>query len=115
MISAKEHTNIINVIHDVTGCYPYGYTPGDNIPPTREILYIFGKNVYLKIGCWIGYSDTTGLKDYTGMVYALMVNYRHFRTYTSLEQFIADCKNIPLWEKQAAETQALSAIKKDFE
>ena len=115
MISAKEHANIINVIYIATGCYPYGYTPGDNIPPTREILYIFGKNVYLKIGCWIGYSDTTGLKDYTGMVYALMVNYRHFRTYTSLEQFIADSKNIPLWEKQAAETQALSAIKKDFE
>lgn len=115
MISAKEHTNIINVIHDVTGCYPYGYMPGCKIPDVQEILYIFSKNIHLKIGCWINYTDTTGLKDYTGMVYSLMVNYRHFRTYTSLDQFIADCKNIPLWEKQAAETQALSAIKKDFD
>ena len=115
MISAKEHTNIINAIYEVTGCYPYGYTPGDNIPDIQEILYNFSKNIHLKIGNWSNYSDTTGLKDYTGMVYSLMVNYRHFRTYTSLWQFLVDSDNIPLWEKQAAETQALSAIKKDFE
>lgn len=93
MISAKEHTRIIVEIYNKTGYYPYGYKPGLSIPDTVEILYNFSRYVTLKIGCWINYSDTTGLKDYTGMVYALMVNYRHFRTYTSLDQFLEDCEN----------------------
>lgn len=114
MISAQEHKNIIIEIHRKTGFYPYGYKPGLPINDISEILYNFSRNVYLKIGCWIGYSDTTGIRDYTGMVYCLMVNYRHFRTYTSLGQFLADCDNLPLWEKQAAETQYLAEIKKDF-
>lgn len=115
MISAKEHKRIIDAIYAKTGYYPYGYQPGCKITDVQEFMYNFGKNVILKIGCWTGYSDITGLKDYTGMVYALMVNYRHFRTYTSLWQFLVDSGNIPIYIKRAAEQQALSAIKKDFE
>lgn len=114
MISAQEHKNIIIEIHIKTGYYPYGYRPGLPINDIPEILYNFSKNVYLKIGNWNDYSDTTGIRDYTGMVFAIMVNYRHFRTYTSLGQFLADSENISLWEKEAAQAKSLAEIKKDF-
>lgn len=114
MISAKEHKKIIDSIYEKTGFYPYGYMPGCKIPDVQDINYCFGKNCHMKIGCWINYTDTTGIRDYTGIVFSLMINYRHFRTYTSLDQFLADSDNIPLWEKQAAEQQYLAAIKKDF-
>ena len=114
MINAQEHKNIIIEIHRKTGFYPYGYKPGLPINDISEILYNFSKNVYLKIGNWNNYSDTTGLKNYTGMVFSLMINYRHFRTYTSLGQFLLDSDNLPLWEKRAVETQSLAEIKKDF-
>ena len=115
MISAQEHKNIIDSINEKTGFYPYGYKPGCKINNVQEIMYSFGKNCYMKIGCWTGYSDTTGLRDYTGMVYALMINYRHFRTYTSLGQFLEDSDNLPIYIKRAGEQQSLAEIKKDFE
>lgn len=77
--------------------------------------YKLSENLKLKVGRFVNYSDTTGLKDYTGIVYTIWAFGRPYQSLTSLVQLAMIRYQLPTMEKRARESQCLAKIKEDFE
>jgi len=83
---------------------------------SRSILiYKLSENLKLKVGRFVNYSDTTGLKDYTGIVYSIWAFGRPYQSLTALSQLAMIKYQLPQMEKRARESQCLAKIKDDFE
>lgn len=77
--------------------------------------YKLSENLKLKVGRFVNYSDTTGLKDYTGIVYSIWAFGRPYQSLTALPQLAMVKYQLPQMEKRARESQCLDKIKYDFE
>lgn len=79
------------------------------------LIYKLTENLKLKVGRFVNYSDTTGLKDYTGIVYSIWAFGRPYQSLTALSQLAMIRYQLPQMEKRARESQCLAKIKEDFE
>lgn len=79
------------------------------------LIYKLTENLKLKVGRFVNYSDTTGLKDYTGIVYSIWAFGRPYQSLTALSQLAMVKYQLPQMEKRARESQCLAKIKDDFE
>lgn len=79
------------------------------------LIYKLTENLKLKVGRFVNYSDTTGLKDYTGIVYSIWAFGRPYQSLTALSQLAMIRYQLPQMEKRARESQCLAKIKYDFE
>ena len=79
------------------------------------LIYKLTENLKLKVGRFVNYSDTTGLKDYTGIVYSIWAFGRPYQSLTALSQLAMIRYQLPQMEKRARESQCLAKIKDDFE
>lgn len=79
------------------------------------LIYKLTENLKLKVGRFVNYSDTTGLKDYTGIVYSIWAFGRPYQSLTALSQLAMIKYQLPQMEKRARESQCLAKIKDDFE
>lgn len=79
------------------------------------LIYKLTENLKLKVGRFVNYSDTTGLKDYTGIVYSIWAFGRPYQSLTALSQLAMIRYQLPQMEKRARESQCLEKIKQDFE
>ena len=97
----------------------FGFTDLDKVlvfDYSRSILiYKLSENLKLKVGRFVNYSDTTGLKDYTGIVYSIWAFGRPYQSLTALPQLAMVKYQLPQMEKRARESQCLDKIKYDFE
>ena len=60
------------------------------------------------------YSDTTGVKDFTGIVFTVWKNGRLLKTFTGPDSFVAGYPQIELEIKRVRAGQRLSELEKDF-
>ena len=79
------------------------------------LIYKLTENLKLKVGRFVNYSDTTGLKDYTGIVYSIWAFGRPYQSLTALSQLAMIRYQLTQMEKRARESQYLAKIKDDFE
>ena len=97
----------------------FGFTDMDEVLEfdyRNSILnYKLSEHLKLKVGRFVNYSDTTGLKDYTGIVYTIWAFGRPYQSLTSLPQLAMIKYQLPTMEKRARESQCLAKIKEDFE
>ena len=97
----------------------FGFTDMDEVLEfdyRNSILnYKLSEHLKLKVGRFVNYSDTTGLKDYTGIVYTIWAFGRSYQSLTSLPQLAMIKYQLPTMEKRARESQCLEKIKEDFE
>lgn len=113
-LSGKDIVSINNFVKKV-----FGFKDMDEVLEfdyRNSILnYKLSENLKLKVGRYVNYSDTTGLKDYTGIVYTIWAFGRPYQSLTAPSQLAMIRYQLPTMEKRARESQCLAKIKEDFE
>ena len=71
-------------------------------------------NMNMMVNTVKNYSDTTGVKDFTGIVFTVWKNGRLLKTFTGPDSFIAGYPQIELEIKRVRAGQRLSELEKDF-
>lgn len=64
------------------------------------LIYKLTENLKLKVGRFVNYSDTTGLKDYTGIVYSIWAFGRPYQSLTALRQLAMIRYHYHKWKKE---------------
>ena len=71
-------------------------------------------NMNMMVNTVKNYSDTTGVKDFTGIVFTVWKNGRLLKTFTGPDSFVAGYPQIELEIKRVRAGQRLSELEKDF-
>ena len=71
-------------------------------------------NLSMMVNTVKNYSDTTGVKDFTGVVFTVWKNGRLLKTFTGPDSFVAGYPQIELEIKRVRAGQRLSELEKDF-
>ncbi len=74
----------------------------------------FEGNMNMMVNTVKNYSDTTGVKDFTGVVFTVWKNGRLLKTFTGLDSFVAGYPQIELEIKRVRAGQRLNELEKDF-
>lgn len=72
------------------------------------------RNLNMLVNTVKNYSDTTGVKDFTGVVFTVWKNGCLLKTFTSIDNFIAGYPQIELEMKLVKDCKRLNEIEKDF-
>lgn len=72
------------------------------------------KNLNMLVNAVKNYSDTTGVKDFTGVVFTVWKNGCLIKTFTSPDKFVAGFPQIELEMKLVKDGKRLNEIEKDF-
>jgi len=71
-------------------------------------------NLNMLVNTVKNYSDTTGVKDFTGVVFTVWKNGRLLKTFTGLGGFVSGYPQIELEIKRVRTGQRLNELEKDF-
>jgi hypothetical protein len=98
-LTGKDITSINSAIKRI-----FGFKDLDKVlvfDYSRAILiYKLTENLKLKVGRFVNYSDTTGLKDYTGIVYSIWAFGRPYQSLTALTQLAMIRYQLPQMKKE---------------
>jgi hypothetical protein len=78
------------------------------------LIYKLTENLKLKVGRFVNYSDTTGLKDYTGIVYTIWAFGRPYQSLTALSQLAMIRYQLPQMEKKSQREPVLGKNQRRF-